>query len=262
MSSISVIILYLLISASRFANVIGDGDHAHAHDDSATSTGAAGASVHTTTSDESGQQDSFSSILDGLSPELISSLAGNPQIAQALRSSGAGAAAAAKAAAETGGGLPPAGGASPGGYPGGLPGGFPGGLGGFGGGFPGGLGGFGGGFPFPGFGKNLHVSGDFGIYYPYIEKIIIVVGGGILILVILALLAKGFAKGGLLSTMGASLSEALAGSASIDLGPFHKSVAGAGAISAGGGVGNHRIGNSPQDMQLTQRVYDGLDQRF
>jgi len=187
----------------------------------------------------------------GISPEILSSLAGNPQIAQALSSSGVdlGEGPAGQP------GAPPVGG-GPGGLPGGLPGGFP-------GGFPGGIGGFGG-APFPFFGgpfKNLHVSGDFGLYYPYVEKIIIVVGGGILLLVILALLTKGFAKGGLFNVLGSSLSEALAGSASVDIGPIHKSVAGSAAVAAGGGVGN-RFNSSPQDIQLTQRVYDGLDQRF
>lgn len=79
-------------------------------------------------------------------------------------------------------------------------------------------------------------------------------------MVILAILSKAFAKGGLFYDWGTSFSNALAGSASVDIGPFHKSVAGAGSVSAG--VGNGGIASTPGNVLLTQQVYDGLDRRF
>lgn len=294
MNSPGVLIIYLIFYLNQLGSVICDGDHAHVHGEAdtathTTSTGPTGSvtTVHTTSGDAGGgQSDAFSGILASLSPEVINNLQRNPQVAQYLKAYGIDASKlnAAKAAADAGGTVSPP---TSGGYDYPPP---PAG-GGFGGGLP---------FsPFFGPYKNLRVSGDVGDYGGYfliVKKVhtlfkihslkpgltfcigfkrfiwivinyflcfqaIIVIGGGILILVILALLTKGISKGGLFYGLGTSLSEALAGSASVDVGPFHKSVAGAAAVNVGAG-GRPVIANHPDNMQVNYNVQNALDQRF
>lgn len=247
MSSVKILAFYFLLLTSQLQTALSDGDHHHEHAEAGTESSSHSSeptgtvtTVHTTSGDagSGGHQEAFSSILSSINPALIQSFASNPQIAQALKSSGidVGSLTAAKAAADAGGTVGAGAGAGARAYN-------------YGAQYPPIT-------PFFGPYKQLHVAGDFGAYYPIVEKAIIVFGGGILLLLILCLLTKGVSKGGLLYNWGSSISEALSGSASVDVGPFHKSIAGAGAVNAG--VGNP-FAPTPQ---LTQRVYNGIDQRF
>lgn len=89
---------------------------------------------------------------------------------------------------------------------------------------------------------------------------IVIIGGGILILLIIAFIQGSLAAGGFLSNLFGSFSKAMAGSVNVDVGPLHKTVSGASALSI-----NDRIGvggASPNDPQFNQRVNQGLDRRF
>ncbi|ODM98591.1 Structural polyprotein [Orchesella cincta] len=235
--------ILLLSYASQFTLVHCDGDHSHAHS----------ASTNTVTSESSGPSGTVTTVhTSSGDPGAGDGIAG---LISAAGPRSAAAAAASQHGQELSGSVPI--GAAGGAYnypppPGGA-------------GIPG-LGGLGalGGLPF-GFGpyKSLSFSGGYDLASPYLvfKKIILVIGGGILILVILAILAKSSAKGGLLYGFGSSISEALAGSASIDLGPFHKSVAGSAAVGASAGNQFNRPGPYI-NPQLNQRVQDSLDQQF
>jgi len=117
-----------------------------------------------------------------------------------------------------------------------------------------------------GFGKGLHFGidagagagvGGFGAYYPIIEKVIAVIGGGILILLIIAFIQGSLAPGGFLNTFGASFSKAFSGSAALDAGPFHSSVAGAASGSTAKGI--QVGGGSPNEPVFVQNTLQGID---
>lgn len=95
-----------------------------------------------------------------------------------------------------------------------------------------------------------------------------VVGGGILILLILAFLHGSLSPGGFLNTLGGGFSKAIAGagSASLDVGPFHNSVAGAGSFNAGAGGGlnnGFQVGGGRlNDPQFNQNVANSVNRHF
>jgi hypothetical protein len=90
--------------------------------------------------------------------------------------------------------------------------------------------------------------------------VIVIVGGGILILLIIAFIQASLGAGGFLNSLAGSFSKAVAGSASLDVGPFHNSVAGAGAINLNDGVqvGGGRL----NDPRFNQNVNNAVNRRY
>lgn len=87
-----------------------------------------------------------------------------------------------------------------------------------------------------------------------------IVGGGILILLIIAFIQGSLSPGGFLHALGGSFSKAIAGSAAIDVGPIHKSAAGAASFNLNDGlqIGGGRL----NDPRFNQQVQNSFDRKF
>jgi len=86
-------------------------------------------------------------------------------------------------------------------------------------------------------------------------QVIVIVGGGILILIFLALLQGFLVKGGFLGDfgdfgLGASAAKSFAGAVDVNAGPFHASKSASGSLSF------------DQNAGLTQRVMNGVNTRW
>lgn len=92
------------------------------------------------------------------------------------------------------------------------------------------------------------------------SQVIAIVGGGILILLILAFLQGSLSAGGLLHTLGGSFSKAIAGSGTVDIGPIQSSAAGAASFNLNDGL--QVSGGRVNDPRFNERVSNSFDRRF
>jgi hypothetical protein len=91
----------------------------------------------------------------------------------------------------------------------------------------------------------------------------VVIGGGILILLIIAFIQGSLTAGGFLNNLGSGFSKALAGSVDVNLGPLHKSASAAGAVNANvGGGGGFQQGGLVNDARFNGQVQNAINQRF